>query len=159
MLVFLYKNLDDSAVLKQKPRYITRVNTTGDFRFHNLPGGIYHVFALKDEGGQRIYNGRDELFAFADSAVTYKGDTTKRIQLFAYAEEKPKAKSTATSYNAADKKLKYTASLSNGRQDLLTPLTIEFNHKLKNFDSSENTIDRYTFKSLQISIGKPGLYA
>ena len=44
LLVFLYNNLDDSAVLKQKPKYITRVNTKGDFKFHNLASGIYNVF-------------------------------------------------------------------------------------------------------------------
>ncbi len=53
------------------------------------------------------------------------------------AEEKTKAKSTGTATTAADKKLKYTVSVTNGRQDLLTPLTVEFNHKLKNFDSSK----------------------
>ena len=138
LLVFLYNNLDDSAVLKQKPKYITRVNTTGDFKFHNLPGGIYHVFALKDESGQKIYYSKSELFAFADSAVNV-ADNTKPVKLFAYAEEKPKVKgattSTTSSATSPDKKLKYTASIVSGRQDLLTPLILEFNHKLKNFDS------------------------
>src|SRR5450432_1734162 len=83
LLVFLYDNLDDSAVIKQKPKYITRLNTTGDFKFHNLAGGIYHVFALKDESGQKIYSNNDELFAFADSAVNIS-DSTKRVKLFAY---------------------------------------------------------------------------
>ena len=95
LLVFLYNDLDDSAVLKQKPKYITRVNTKGDFKFHNLAGGIYHVFALKDESGQKVYNNKDELFAFADSAVNI-ADSTKPVKLFAYAEEKPKVKSAAT---------------------------------------------------------------
>ena len=135
LLVFLYNDLDDSAVLKRKPKYITRLNTTGDFRFHNLAGGIYHVFSLKDESGQKIYGGKDELFAFADSTVNIEGDTTKPIKLFAYAEEKTKAKSTAANTTTSDKKLKYTASIAGGVQDLLTPLTLEFNHKLKNFDS------------------------
>ena len=154
LLVFLYKDLDDSAVLKQKPNYITRVNTTGDFRFHNLPDGIYHVFALKDESGQRVYNGRDELFAFADSTVS-PGDTTKRVKLFAYAQEKPKAKSTSTGTSASDKKLKYTVSVASGRQDLLTPLTIEFNRKLKNFDSLKTQLTDTLFnpyKSAMISL-------
>jgi uncharacterized protein (DUF2141 family) len=134
LLVFLYKDLGDSAVFKQKPRYITRVNATGDFRFHNLPGGIYNIFALKDESGQKVYNGKDEIFAFADSTVKI-GDTAKKVKLFAYAEEKPKVKSTLASGVVTDKKLKYTVSASGGGQDLLKPLTIEFNHKLKNFDS------------------------
>jgi uncharacterized protein (DUF2141 family) len=134
LLVFLYKNLDDSAVLKQKPKYITRLDTKGNFKFQNLSNGIYHVFALKDESGQKIYNGKDELFAFADSAV-HVGDSTKPVKLFAYAEEKPKAKKAPTTATTADKKLKFTTSIANGRQDLLMPLTMEFNHKLKNFDS------------------------
>ncbi|MGH2649510.1 MAG: Ig-like domain-containing protein, partial [Ginsengibacter sp.] len=133
LLVFLYKDLDDSAVLKHKPRYITRLDSSGNFTFHNLPGGIYNVYALKDESGQKYYNNPDELFAFSDSTVTI-GDSTKSIKLFAYQEEKPKPKSSSSSA-ASEKKLKYTTSISNGRQDILTPLTIEFNHKLKDFDS------------------------
>jgi hypothetical protein len=135
LLVFLYTDLDDSAVLKRKPRYITRVNAFGDFKFHNLPGGIYNVFALKDESGQKIYNNPDEIFAFEDSTVHIGRDSTQQVKLFAYQEEKPKVKSTLTNTPTTDKKLKYTATVANSRQDLLSPLTIEFNHKLKNFDS------------------------
>ena len=133
LLVFLYQDLDDSAVFKHKPKYITRLNTTGNFRFHNLPGGTYRVFALKDASGQKIYSGRDELFAFADSAVNI-GDSTKPVKLFAYSQEKPTIKGAANTISA-DKKLKYTTSATGGKQDLLTPLTVEFNHPLKNFDS------------------------
>ena len=56
LLVFLYKDLDDSAVYKEKPKYITKVDSSGNFTFHNLAGGIYNVFALKDESGQKMYN-------------------------------------------------------------------------------------------------------
>lgn len=134
LLVFLYKDLDDSAVLKQKPKYITRLDSLGNFTFHNLPGGTYNVFALKDESGQKIYNNNDELFAFADSTIKVD-DSTKSVKLFAYQEEKPKPKPSSTSTASSKKELKYTTSISNNRQDLLTPLTIEFNRKLKNFDS------------------------
>lgn len=135
LLVFLYKDLDDSAVLKHKPRYIARLDSLGNFTFHNLPGGIYNVYALKDEGGQKIYNHPDELFAFSDSTVQVT-DSTNSKQLFAYVEEKPKPKpSTVT--NSKEKKLKYTTSLENAKQDLLSPLTIEFTHPLKDFDSTK----------------------
>ena len=134
LLVFLYQDLDDSAVLKHKPRYITRVDSSGNFIFHNLPGGIYNVFALKDESGQKMYNNNDELFAFSDSTVEVS-DGTKPVNLFAYQEEKPKPKAASAGTASSEKKLKYTTSILNNRQDLLTPLTIEFNRKLKNFDS------------------------
>ena len=134
LLVFLYKDLDDSAVMKHKPRYITRVNAAGDFTFRNLPPGVYNVYALQDQSGQKVYNNREELFAFADTTV-HVADSTNVVKLFAYAEEKPKPKPVATTTSAADKKLKYKTSIEGDRQDLLTPLTIEFNHLLKNFDS------------------------
>ena len=95
LLVLLYNDLDDSAVLNHKPRYITRLNTTGDFMFQNLAKGIYNVFALKDESGQKVYNNKDELFAFTDSTVAI-GDSVRPVKLFAYAEEKSKPKSTTT---------------------------------------------------------------
>jgi uncharacterized protein (DUF2141 family) len=154
LLVFLYNDLDDSAVLKHKPRYITRLNTKGDFKFHNLAPGTYNVFALKDESGQKVYNSNDELFAFADSSVTI-ADTLKRVNLFAYAEEKPKPKESGTSVAAPDKGLKYSTSIANGRQDLLTPLTIQFNRKLKDFDSLKIKLTDTLFnplKSVAISI-------
>jgi len=134
LLIFLYKDLDDSAVLKTKPTYITRLDSSGNFTFHNLPGGIYNVYALKDESGQKIYNNNDELFAFSDSNIKVN-DSTKPVNLFAYQEEKPKPKTSSTSIASSEKKLKYTTSIVNSRQDLLTPLTIDFNRKLKNFDS------------------------
>ncbi len=134
LLVFLYSNLDDSAVLKKKPKYISRVNSTGDFRFHNLAPGTYNVYALKDESGQKVYNNKDEIFAFADSTI-HVADSTKSVKLFAYAEEKTKPKSSSATAPAVDKKLKYSTSIVSGRQDVLTPLTVEFNHNLKDFDS------------------------
>ncbi len=137
LLVFLYKDLDDSAVYKHKPRYIAKLDSSGSFRFHNLPKGNYNVFALQDASGQKMYNGKDELFAFSDSVISVTADSSKPIKLYAYAEEKPKPKTTPSPPAAPEKKLKYTTSVSAGRQDILTPLTIEFNHKLKNFDSTK----------------------
>ncbi len=158
LLVFLYKDLDDSAVLKHKPRYTSRVDTSGNFIFHNLPGGIYNVYALKDESGQKVYNHDDELFAFADSTIKVD-DSTSPVKLFAYQQEKPKPKTSSTVTSASEKKLKYATSLVNGRQDLLTPLTMEFNHKLKNFDSlkielTDTLLNPY--KSAMVSIDTTG---
>lgn len=136
LIVLLYKDLDDSAVLKNKPRYIARLNALGNFKFNNLATGTYHVFALKDESGQKYYNSKTELFAFADSAVNINTDTAS-INLFAYAEEKPVVKTNTSAGAAQDKKLKVTSSLNNGQQDILSPLTLTFNNKLKDFDSSK----------------------
>ncbi len=135
--VFLYNNLGDSAVYKQKPRYIARVDSSGNFKFNHLASGVYNVFALKDEAGLRMYNNPTQIFAFADSTITISPEE-KSVELFAYAEEKTVSKtnsSNTAAKNAADKKLKYTTSTASGGQDLLSPLTLTFDRPLKNFDS------------------------
>lgn len=134
LLVFLYKNLSDSAVYKEKPKYIARVNAKGDFKFQHLAEGIYHVFALKDESGQKMYNNPTQIFAFADSAIKISNKEEQPVKLYAYAQEKPFVK-PATENKNADKKLKYTTTISDHVQDLLSPIKLDFNHKLKNFDS------------------------
>ncbi len=144
LIVLLYKDLDDSAVLKYKPRYTARVDSSGKFKFNNLPGGTYHVFGLKDESGQKYYNNKTELFAFADSPVVVN-ENTPPVTLLAYQEEKPAQKNNTTK-TPPDKKLKFTASLNAGIQDILAPLILTFNNKLKNFDSSKIQLTDTLFK-------------
>lgn len=135
LFVFLYKDLSDSAVYKHKPNYIARVNNKGDFIFHHLPQGTYNVFALKDESGQKMYNNPTQIFAFADSSIQVS-QQERPVQLFAYAEEKPFVKASA-SKAPPEKKLTFTNSLTSGVQDLLSPLALTFSGKLKNFDSTK----------------------
>ncbi len=158
LLVLLYNDLDDSAVLKKKPKYITRLDSSGNFEFNNLAGGTYHVFGLKDESGQKYYNSKTELFAFADSEIVINNNPIS-INLFAYAEEKPAQKSTSTTPTAKDKKLKFIPSVNAGVQDILTPLTLTFNNKLKNFDSTKIQLTDTLlnpYKSSSISLDTSG---
>lgn len=150
LIVMLYRDLSDSAVFKRKPTYITRVNKTGDFTFENLASGDYHIFALKDESGQRIYSSKTQLFAFSDSLVNISAEP-HIIKLFAYQEEKEVPKTTSAGVKSgAD--LKFTTTLSNGIQDLLTPLTLEFNHPLKDLDKNKIKITDTLFNSVPIVI-------
>ena len=48
-------NADDSAVVKERPRYITKLDGKGNFVFKNLPPKTFYLYALKDEGGTRRY--------------------------------------------------------------------------------------------------------
>jgi len=139
LLVFLYKNLNDSAVYKEKPRYVTRLDSAGKFEFKYLAAGAYHLYALKDESGQKMYNNPSQLFAFADSVIHISNHVTP-AELFAYAEEKstkPATNSSVANKKNPEKILKFTTSLSNNIQDLLTPLKINFTIPLKNYDSSK----------------------
>lgn len=137
LIVMLYSDLSDSAVYKKKPKYIARLDSSGNYHFKYLSQGIYNLFALKDESGQRIYNNPSQLFAFADSAI-HITQNVKPEELYAYSEEKftkPATSPGTTNKKNPEKLLKYTASLSSATQELLTPLTIQFEVPLKNFDS------------------------
>ena len=139
LIVMLYNNLGDSAVYKEKPRYVARLDSSGNFHFKNLASGTYHLFALKDESGQKMYNNPSQLFAFADSAIHIPEEKAPE-KLYAYAEEvieKPVKKPAAPSKKNEEKVLKYTLSASGGTQDLLSPLTLTFPVPLKTFDSSK----------------------
>lgn len=139
LIVMLYSNLGDSAVYKEKPRYIATLDSSGRFQFRYLAEGTYNVFALGDESGQRMYNNPSQLFAFADSSVHISANVTP-IKLFAYAQEKnvkPVPTATTQSKKNGEKLLKFTSSATSGTQDLLSPLTLSFTVPLRDFDSSK----------------------
>lgn len=136
LIVLLYNDLDDSAVLKHKPRYITKLDSSGNFIFTNLPEGTYNVFALKDEGGQKYYSNKSYLFAFADSPVIVK-ENTNPVNLLASAAEPPATKPTGSSGSSKSKSLQLAASISGGQQDLLTPMTLTSGTTLATFDSTK----------------------
>lgn len=156
LIVMLYNHLGDSAVYKEKPRYIAALDSAGRFQFRYLAPGTYNLFALGDEGGQRMYNNPSQIFAFADSSIVINHDVTP-VRLFAYAQEKnvkPTAPTAVTNKKNAEKVLKFTASASSGSQDLLSPLVLTFPVPLKNFDSTKIhlTDTLYNPKTADISL-------
>jgi len=73
-MVLMYSNLDDSAVVKNLPDYISRVDQTGYFRIDNVRAGNYRLYALKDADNSKNYNLAEEEFAFMDSPVNVSAD-------------------------------------------------------------------------------------
>ncbi len=147
MFVFLYSDLSDSAVFKKKPAYITRIGKEGEFNFKNLPAGNYHIFALKDDSGQKMYTSKTQTFAFADSTIKVP-ENAHPIELYAYEEEKEIPKTPAAS--KATPELKFTSSLSIGVQDILSPLVLEFNKSLKNFNPKQIVLSDTLFNPVAI---------
>lgn len=161
MIVMLHRNLDDSAVIKEKPRYYSRVDSSGNFMFINLAPGTYALFALKNEGGMPQYLSPSQLFAFHPQTLVLNEQKNGPVQLYAYAEPEPPkpVKKPAAQGNRRkekeedqDKRLRFSLSLENGTQDVLKPLVISFPDSLKSFDNSKliltdekfNRITNYT---------------
>ncbi|MCX8020461.1 MAG: Ig-like domain-containing protein [Chitinophagaceae bacterium] len=142
LIVMLHVNPDDSAVVKEKPRYVTKVDANGNFVFRNLPARPFYLYALKDEGGTRRYFSERQLFAFADKSVIPSAKP-ESVMLYAYAAtpSAPARQTLAFSSilgraGGGEKRLKFQTNLVGDRQDLLQDFILTFETPIKRFDSS-----------------------
>ncbi|MFO7869131.1 MAG: Ig-like domain-containing domain, partial [Bacteroidales bacterium] len=70
VFVVLYQDTADSAFYSQRPMYITRVNTSGEYKFTNLRAGTYSMYAIADKNNDYMFNLPSEQIAFLDSVIT-----------------------------------------------------------------------------------------
>ena len=145
LTVLLHRNLDDSAVAKDRPRYRARLDRQGNFRFTNLPHGVFAVYAISDKGGGLNYLSREQLFGFLDQPVNIDSNTPP-VTIYAYQAPKdttssvPAIRSTAIrgAPSVADRRLRIETNLVDGQLDLLKNLEIRFPATpLRYFDSSK----------------------
>ena len=142
LIVMLHRNGVDSAVIKEKPRYVTTLDSSGNFHFQHLAAGTYYAYALKDDTRSRRYLSEGQLFAFTDEPVIV-GSETLPLTLYAYIEKKEAGTSSSLSLNRATPnkadagKLKYTTSTGPGKLDITKDFTLTFEHPLKNFDTAQ----------------------
>jgi uncharacterized protein (DUF2141 family) len=164
LIVVLHRNTNDSAVVKDRPRYITKLDNTGSFTFHNLPAGTFALYAFKDEGGQRKYMSKSQLFAFSDTLVNTTSNKTYTLYAYKEKEEEDTSKKTASSVNRTnnrtntrkdaatgqDKRLKIETNLSGQDLDLLGNLELNFRAApLRYFDSSKVRFTTEKFEPLK----------
>lgn len=144
LYVMLHRSADDSAVVNKKPRYLTKVDKQGNFRFRALSPGTYYVYALKDDNAVGKYFSTEQLFAFADSPMVVSADTVAPVTLYAYSVKRPPEPGTSAGFDPGAgtrpnevARLRFGTSLSGGVQDLLEPFSLSFTTPLKNFDSTQ----------------------
>lgn len=143
LIVMLHTNPNDSAVVKDRPRYVARLDSKGNFVFKNLPPKTFYLYALKDDGGTRRYFNEKQLFAFAEKPVVTDGKNDP-VTLYAYSSKKdvpvalPSFKSNRNKSNRPeDQRLKYQTNLTLRQQDLLKDLVLTFDEPLRLFDSTK----------------------
>jgi uncharacterized protein (DUF2141 family) len=157
LIVMLHYQLFDSAVAKERPRYITRLDSSGNFTFTNIKPDLYALYALKDESGTHLYTSPAQVFAFADSPVDLRHNT-QPLLLYAYQdtsgfkapkktapvappvkkkEEKPKIKRLEISSNTPSSLL-----------DLHNQFTFNFAVPLKEYDSSKIRFTTDSFENI-----------
>jgi hypothetical protein len=147
LIVMLHRRLDDSALVKAKPRYIAKLDSLGRFHFRYLEPGTYAIYALKDEGGTYRYLSGSQLFAFYNSEILV-GPPHDRVTLYAYEEkDTTKAKKSTSGSKATakpsqkdkekDKRLQFQTNIANGEFDVFDTLRFQFENPLQVFDSAK----------------------
>lgn len=155
LIAILHDRLYDSAVAKERPRYITRLDSSGNFTFSNIHPGTYALYALKDETGLHEYTSKGQIFAFADSAIDLN-KSSPPLLLYAFEDtsgfkrpvKKPLLPPAPTKKEDKDKpkRLMISANLPNGQLDLHDQLILTFGAPLKFYDSSKI---RFTLDSFE----------
>ena len=142
LTILLHRNLEDSAVVKERPVYVARVNSDGTFRFRNLPRDTFAIYALGDAGIMRRYqNKATQYFAFRDESVI--SGTADSILLYAYREATstpatgaaPAGGRGPAAPGGAERRLRLTAASST--VDLQGDFIINFPVPIRNYDSTQ----------------------
>lgn len=155
LIVVLHKNLDDSAVVKEKPRYLTKVNGDGFFEFRNLAPAKYAIYALPNEFSRR-YDDTTKPFAFADSAVN--SADSSRVTLYAYTLPKIDTVSRAVAAPAksqaqqSNRPLKFSSNLESGTLDLLQNLVLVFDRYATTIDSTKVSLTDKEYNNQSFSL-------
>lgn len=137
LLAVLHKNIDDSAVVKERPRYITRLDGKGNFVFRNLPTGTYALYAIPNEYS-RHYDDTTKPFAFANQPISLDSNY-QNLVLYAFQKQKsispPKAGAT-TPPVSKDKQLRLALNIQGSTIDIFDTLRLDFNRRISTFDST-----------------------
>jgi hypothetical protein len=157
LIAILHDKLYDSAVAKERPRYIARLDSSGNFTFSNIRPGTYALYALKDETGLHEYTSKAQIFAFADSPVDLTRSTAPLL-LYAYEDtsgfkrpnKKPLLPPTPPKKEDKDKpkRLLISGNIPNGQLDLHDQLILGFASPLKFYDSSKIHFTTDSFETI-----------
>ena len=69
VLVMLYENLADSALILDKPFYFSKTTDDGSFQLNNLRADTFQLFGLKDENVSYTYDLPEERVAFYNKHI------------------------------------------------------------------------------------------
>ncbi len=152
LIVVLHRKLDDSAVVKDRPRYVARLDGKGNFTFRNLAAGTFAMYAIPNDYSKH-YDDSTKPFAFASEPINSADN--KPVTLYAYQLQridtlprKTKAPAAAAKVKE-DKQLRFLTNLSSGRQDLLKNFEITFSKKITVYDSTKVTLTDQDFKEVR----------
>lgn len=71
ILMALYEvGESDTVVMRKKPKYATRIDASGNFKFQSLPQRAFKMYAIMDANSNYLYDYGDEKIGFLNETVT-----------------------------------------------------------------------------------------
>lgn len=111
-LVFILPLAKDTIFGKKKPAFFTLTDSSGNFKLRNLRKDTYKIYALKETGGDKIYQQfTDEIGFIKEPFVLDKNIDTLQLKIF---------KELAKDFRIVDRRLNTDGSIS-----------MEFNQRLR----------------------------
>lgn len=111
-LVFILPLAKDTIFGKKKPSFFTLTDSSGNFKLRNLRKDTYKIYALKESGGDKIYQQfTDEIGFIKEPFVLDKNIDTLQLKIF---------KELAKDFRIVDRRLNTDGSIS-----------MEFNQRLR----------------------------
>lgn len=157
--VFILPVRQDSLFGKKKASIFTTTDSAGNFKLQNLREDIYRIYALQEQGGDRIYNGQNEQIAFLnDTLVLKKNIDTIQLQVF---------KEVPAVFSVQDRKIEpdgrialaFNKPLLKPSVQILEPKELDLTKSVE-ISSKQDTaliwLPELTFDSLQVAISEGG---
>ncbi len=145
--ILLYNtSVADSAVMNQKPLYVTKSNA-GGFTFNFLPNKAFKLFAIKDVNNNLFYDEKNEHIAFCDTQV--QATNTKQQQtLYLFSAQHEVGNSAKQLFNRMgatktdNDKLTYTTNIDTTKKNTRTfnyfdTVVFSFNKKINTLQESK----------------------
>jgi hypothetical protein len=157
--VFILPISQDSLFGKKKASFFTTTDTSGSFKLSNLREDRYRIYALNEQGGDRIYNGNSEEIGFLNQEINLNKDTNN-IELKVF-KEIPKMFVVTDRKIESDGRLTlvFNKPLVNPSITILDPSglnttkTVEFSNTR---DSALIWLPELTFDSLKVAVNSEG---
>ncbi len=158
--VFLIPTRQDTIFGKKRANIFTTTDSSGNFNLQYLKPDIYRIYALKEDGGDRIYNSSNEEIAFLKDSIDLRGNL-RDVKLNLFTQE-PKDFKIKDKKIEKDTRILYTFNKKLTKPEIQiqwpeikeTDRTVEFS---KNADSLLLWTRNMEFDSLKVAIIDQGV--
>ncbi|HEU0124739.1 MAG TPA: Ig-like domain-containing domain, partial [Flavobacterium sp.] len=157
--VFILPLSRDSLFGKKRAPIFTLTDSSGNFKLNNLKQDTYKIYALKEKGGDRIYQQMSDEIGFVNEPfLLNKNIDSIRLSIF---------KEIASDFRVNDKKLNpdgsifmsFNKSLNNPELTVISPTNVD-RDKLYQFNKTKDSVNLWlndlSFDSLKIGVRDNG---